>query len=73
MAHSLGKRVVAEAIEHIGPVATLVKMGKMDFQGFLLSRPVPAEDVPTYIATWREGITMPQEFASPHRPVRRKA
>jgi diguanylate cyclase (GGDEF)-like protein len=73
MAHSLGKRVVAEAIEHVGPVAALVKMGKMDFQGFLLSRPVPAEEVANYIANWREGIAMPEEFATVHRPIRRKA
>jgi EAL domain-containing protein (putative c-di-GMP-specific phosphodiesterase class I) len=73
MAHSLGKRVVAEAIEHVGPVAALVKMGKMDFQGFLLSRPVPAEEVPNYLSSWRDGIAMPGEFAAAPRPVRRKS
>lgn len=74
MAHSLGKRVVAEAIEHVGVVPTLVGMGKMDFQGFLLSRPVPAEDVPTHMEEWRHGIAMPVEFSTPvHRPAKRRA
>jgi EAL domain-containing protein (putative c-di-GMP-specific phosphodiesterase class I) len=62
MAHSLGKRVVAEAIEHVGPVPALLKMGTMDFQGFLLSRPVPAEEVHTLLKTWRSGIVMPEAF-----------
>jgi len=72
MAHSLGKRVVAEAIEHVGVVPTLMKMGKMDFQGFLLSRPVPADEVPTYIQKWRYGIAMPAEFNTASRPARRR-
>jgi len=45
MAQSLGKRIVAEAIEHVGPVPALMKMGTMDFQGYLLSRPVAAEEM----------------------------
>jgi diguanylate cyclase (GGDEF)-like protein len=62
MARSLGKRVVAEAIEHAGPVPALLKMGEMDFQGDLLSRPIPADDVYTFIQTMRSGIVMPGAF-----------
>ena len=62
MAHSLGKRVVAEAIEHVGPVPTLMAMGKMDFQGYLLSRPIPSEHVHLQIEEWRSGIAMPEAF-----------
>jgi len=62
MAQSLGKRIVAEAIEHVGPVPALMKMGKMDFQGYLLSRPVAAEEMSLVIDTWRSGITMPEPF-----------
>lgn len=62
MAHALGKRVVAEAIEHVGPVPTLLRMGTMDFQGYLLGRPILAAEVDKHIATWRGGIVMPQEF-----------
>lgn len=62
MAHSLDKRVVAEAIEHVGPIPTLLKMGRMDFQGYLLSRPVPSEGVDGLIDGWRSGIVMPDPF-----------
>ena len=62
MARSLGKRVIAEGIEHVGPVPALMNMGKMDFQGYLLSRPVPAADVDDLIELWRSGIEMPEAF-----------
>jgi EAL domain-containing protein (putative c-di-GMP-specific phosphodiesterase class I) len=62
MARSLGKRVIAEGIEHVGPVPALMNMGQMDFQGYLLSRPVPAAEVGRLIKTWRSGIAMPAAF-----------
>jgi diguanylate cyclase (GGDEF)-like protein len=62
MARALDKRVVAEAVEHVGVVPALMKMGKMDFQGYLLSRPIPAEFVPSLIEGWRSGIDMPRAF-----------
>lgn len=64
IARSLGKRVIAEGIEHVGPVPALMQMGKMDFQGYLLSRPVPAKEVDKLILTWRSGIAMPEAFRS---------
>jgi diguanylate cyclase (GGDEF)-like protein len=67
MAHSLGKRVVAEAIEHVGPVPALLAMGAMDFQGDLLSRPIPADDVYTFLRTMRSGIVMPGAFRTASR------
>jgi diguanylate cyclase (GGDEF)-like protein len=73
MAHSLGKRIVAEAIEHVGPVPTLLKMGKMDFQGYLLSRPIPAENVHTLIQGWRAGIRMPSAFHKASRASLKQA
>ena len=62
MAGSLGKRVVAEGLEHTGPVPTLLKMGAMDFQGYLLSRPLSRNEVDHRIAAWRSGIEMPLAF-----------
>ena len=62
MATSLGKRIVAEGIEHVGPVPTLLGMADMDFQGYLLSRPIPAHEVDRLIESWRSGIAMPAAF-----------
>lgn len=44
MAHSLGLRVVAEGVENEAQLQLLRDYGCDDFQGFLFSRPVPAEE-----------------------------
>ncbi len=62
MARRLGKRIVAEGIEHVGPVPALLKMGRIEFQGYLLSRPLAFEDVDQKIQTWRKGVVMPLAF-----------
>jgi EAL domain-containing protein (putative c-di-GMP-specific phosphodiesterase class I) len=62
IARSLGKRIVAEGLEHIGPVPALIKMGLVEFQGYLLGRPVPSQEIDLLIGGWRAGITMPREF-----------
>ena len=64
MAQCLNKRVVAEGIETTAPVPALLGMGEMDFQGYLLSRPVPATHIPQILPSWRAGLHMPPEFQS---------
>ena len=44
MAHSLGLRVIAEGVENAAQLNLLREYGCDDFQGFLFSRPVPAEE-----------------------------
>ena len=68
MAESLGKRVIAEAIEHVGPIPALLEMGRMDFQGYLLSMPLPACEVDALIHVWRSGIVMPEAFGARRVP-----
>jgi diguanylate cyclase (GGDEF)-like protein len=46
MAHSLGLKVTAEGVERIHQVEYLRAKGCHHFQGYLISRPVPAEEVP---------------------------
>ena len=62
MAQRLGKRIVAEGVEHTGPVPALLRLGEMDFQGYLLSRPVLAEDVGAVLDEWKAGLIMEPEF-----------
>ena len=62
MAQRLGKRIVAEGVETTGPVSALLRLGEMDFQGFLLSRPVLAEEVGGVLGQWRSGLVMEPEF-----------
>ena len=44
MAHSLGLRVTAEGVETQGQLAALRKLRCDHFQGYLLSRPIPADE-----------------------------
>ena len=62
MAQRLGKRIVAEGVETTAPVPALLRMGEMDFQGYLLSRPVMAEEVDSVLSGWRSGLVMQPEF-----------
>lgn len=64
MAQCLDKRIVAEGMETTAPIPTLLQMGEMDFQGYLLSRPLPAEQMAEELPAWRSGLRMPPEFAS---------
>ncbi|MDQ5942058.1 MAG: hypothetical protein QG572_871, partial [Pseudomonadota bacterium] len=44
MAHSLDLRVIAEGVENDSQLGLLRQYGCDDFQGFLFSRPIPAEE-----------------------------
>ena len=44
MAHSFGMTVIAEGVETVAQLEFLKSLGCEDFQGFLFSKPVPAED-----------------------------
>jgi len=56
LAHNLGLTVVAEGVETEGQLALLREMGCDLAQGYLFSRPVPAEEVPGLLATtWAPG------------------
>ena len=67
IATSLGKRIVAEGIEHAGPVPILLRMAEMDFQGYLLSRPISSLELDRLIDNWRSGIAMPTAFRTMDR------
>ena len=49
LAHKLGLRVVAEGVETEAQRAALAARDCDLFQGYLFSRPMPSEDVPTYL------------------------
>ena len=65
MAQCLGKRIVAEGVESPMSVTTLIRLGEMDFQGFLLSQPVLADRVKDHLDIWRNGIAMPTSVSRP--------
>jgi EAL domain-containing protein (putative c-di-GMP-specific phosphodiesterase class I) len=61
--------VVAEAVEREAERDVLTELGCRRAQGFLFSRPVPAESVDELLGSpgsWRRGIPVPREA----RPMR---
>ena len=49
----LGLEVIAEGVETAEHAGLLAKMGCSHLQGYLFSRPLPAEDIPAWIARFR--------------------
>lgn len=53
LSHDLGLSVVAEGVEDAGTVALLRSLGCDHFQGFYLSRPIPADEVVPWLSKQR--------------------
>ncbi|AIA56795.1 EAL domain-containing protein [Acidithiobacillus caldus] len=49
----LGMEVIAEGVERAEYAALLAKIGCSHLQGYLFSRPIPAEDIPAWITRFR--------------------
>lgn len=54
IAHDLGLQVVAEGVEHEVQRAMLQEFGCDVLQGYLFSRPLPAEDALALLKNWRK-------------------
>ncbi|NMP28133.1 EAL domain-containing protein [Rahnella sp. SAP-1] len=50
MAHSLGVMVIAEGVETVQQSQTLSRIGCDHIQGYLLSRPLPADDISRFLS-----------------------
>ncbi|MFK7943638.1 MAG: EAL domain-containing protein [Paracoccaceae bacterium] len=51
--HSLGVRIIAEGVETEEQAQILADLGCHGLQGYLISRPMPAIDVPGFVQNWR--------------------
>jgi diguanylate cyclase (GGDEF)-like protein len=61
MAHALGMHVVAEGVETWAQARLLRDIGCDELQGYLISKPVPAEEATTFL---RRGFRFPALFTS---------
>jgi EAL domain-containing protein (putative c-di-GMP-specific phosphodiesterase class I) len=52
LAHKFGKRVVAEGVEDTTTLHLLEEMGCDQAQGYLISRPLPAEHLARWLESW---------------------
>jgi EAL domain-containing protein (putative c-di-GMP-specific phosphodiesterase class I) len=50
MARAKGLKITAEGVETIEQRAELERLGCDDLQGFLMSRPLPRQDVAAYVS-----------------------
>ena len=53
MTHKLGLRVIAEGVETAAQRLELLRQGCDEMQGYLLARPVPADELPGLVARLR--------------------
>lgn len=53
LAHTLGMSIVAEGVETVGTYTQLSRMGCDRAQGYFMSRPIPADELAHWLATWR--------------------
>jgi diguanylate cyclase (GGDEF)-like protein len=54
LAHQMGLQVVGEGVETEEAWRLLRSMGCERAQGFLIAKPLPARDVPAWLATWNQ-------------------
>jgi EAL domain-containing protein (putative c-di-GMP-specific phosphodiesterase class I) len=53
LGHNMGLRVVAEGIESEAAWHILAEMGCDQGQGYFMSRPMPADQLASWVETWR--------------------
>ena len=68
LAHQMGLQVVAEGVETDEAWRQLRSMGAERAQGFLISKPLPAREVPAWLAAWSHKA---RELSSTKRVQRR--
>ena len=66
LGHNMGLRVVAEGIESEAVWALLAGMGCDHAQGYFMSRPIPAEQLPQWIGKWTAPARVPKLMVVPH-------
>ena len=69
LAHQMGLQVVAEGVETDEAWRQLRSMGAERAQGFLIAKPLPAREVPAWLAAWNHRA---RELSSTKRVKRRR-
>lgn len=53
LANAFQRNVIAEGVETIAHGSTLIQLGCHLAQGYGIARPMPAEDIPEWVTTWK--------------------
>jgi EAL domain-containing protein (putative c-di-GMP-specific phosphodiesterase class I) len=54
LGHNLGLKICAEGVENRAALDMLAIIGCDSCQGFFISRPIPAADVPSFVTHWNQ-------------------
>lgn len=57
LAHNLGLKVVAEGIENTTVLAQLAQLGCDEGQGYLIGKPMPDDEFPSWLVHWQQAHT----------------
>ena len=53
LAHAFKREVIAEGVEEVEHGSLLLELGCEVAQGYGIARPMPAEEIPSWAASWR--------------------
>lgn len=65
LAKAFGREVIAEGVENVEQRDMLLSLGCFRMQGYGIAHPMPAQDVPAWIAAWNAHPHMPASAAAP--------
>ena len=68
LAHSFQRQVIAEGVETITQGLALKRLGCDQAQGFGIARPMPAEDIPSWVRDWQMPDAWRESHASDSKP-----
>jgi EAL domain-containing protein (putative c-di-GMP-specific phosphodiesterase class I)/CheY-like chemotaxis protein len=69
LGHNLGLKICAEGVENRAALDMLAIIGCDSCQGYFLSRPVPAADVPSFVSHWNQESPAAAFMSSPQAVV----
>ena len=52
LAHAFKREVIAEGVEEVEHGSLLLELGCEVAQGYGIARPMPAEEIPAWVANW---------------------
>jgi EAL domain-containing protein (putative c-di-GMP-specific phosphodiesterase class I) len=63
LAAAFRRQVIAEGVETVAHGVALLQLGCELGQGYGIARPMPAADLPAWVATWRPDVLWRSEVA----------
>jgi len=68
LAQALGRLVIAEGVETSAHAQMLLRLGCLHGQGYAIARPMPAAQIPDWVAQWRPDPAWVATIAAPSAP-----